>query len=168
MRKKASLSHKGKKHSEETKKKIAEAHRGKKKHFSEEWRKKQSLAKKGRKLGEDTRKKLSLSKMGTRNPQYGRLGKQAAHWTRGRYKTAEGYVFVYVGPLHPRAINDKYITEHRRVMENHLGRYLTNVEVVHHIDGVRDNNIITNLMLFANQAEHRKHHDAVRRKRHES
>jgi hypothetical protein len=42
-------------------------------------------------------------------------------------------------------------------MENHLGRYLEQNEVVHHIDGDRSNNHINNLKL-TNQSDHAKEH----------
>ena len=52
-----SLHQKGKKHSEETKKKMSEAKKGKQ--LSEEHKKKMSEAKKGKQLSEETKKKMS-------------------------------------------------------------------------------------------------------------
>lgn len=43
-------------------------------------------------------------------------------------------------------------------MEEHLGRKLTSIEVVHHIDGDKSNNDIKNLKLFPNKSEHTKYH----------
>jgi len=43
-------------------------------------------------------------------------------------------------------------------MECKIGRYLTEDEVVHHVDGNKSNNKISNLILFKNQSEHIKHH----------
>ena len=49
------------------------------------------------------------------------------------------------------------IQEHRQVIETFLGRKLTK-EVVHHIDKDKENNKLSNLMLFPNQSEHLKFH----------
>ena len=62
----------GKKHSEETKKKMAEANKGKK--MSEESKKKNSEAHIGKHPSEETKKKLREAKKGEKNPAFGK------HW----------------------------------------------------------------------------------------
>jgi predicted RNA-binding Zn-ribbon protein involved in translation (DUF1610 family) len=49
------------------------------------------------------------------------------------------------------------ILEHREVMEQHIGRRLLSTEYVHHIDGDKTNNAITNLQITTAKA-HATHH----------
>ena len=54
------------------------------------------------------------------------------------------------------------VPEHRTVLEEHLGRLLTDDEVVHHINGRKRDNGIENLFLCANVSAHsRAHHSIV-------
>ena len=66
---------------------------------------------------------------------------------KGRYKE-NGYVLAKA-PYHPNANSRGYVAVHRLIMENKLGRYLDKrTELVHHIDGNRENNSIDNLKLI--------------------
>ena len=64
-----------------------------------------------------------------------------------------GYVLVYF-PGHPNAMCDGTVFEHRLVMEEILGRYLTQGETVHHINRIRNDNSPTNLKLYDSRSEH--------------
>lgn len=75
----------------------------------------------------------------------------------GGRKTYNGY-YALLRPEHPFANKAGYVYEHRLVMEKILGRYLKPEEVVHHIDENKKNNIIENLMLFENCGKHTQHH----------
>lgn len=58
------------------------------------------------------------------------------------------YLYALV-PDHPNATKNGYVLEHRVVMENFVGRYLTREEIVHHIDENKHNNDISNLRLMS-------------------
>ena len=67
--------------------------------------------------------------------------------TKGRYTTTKGYVLLYK-PGHPTATKAGYIMEHRFVMEQVLGRFLQKTEIVHHLDGNKQNNQPENLVVM--------------------
>lgn len=73
-------------------------------------------------------------------------------WKGGR-TIISGYVYIY-SPEHPNRTKDKYVCEHRLVMEKKLGRYLKKEEVVHHINHNRLDNSIENLMLLPSTGKH--------------
>jgi hypothetical protein len=57
-------------------------------------------------------------------------------------------------PSHPNANNQGYVAEHRLVMEKEIGRLLRRGEVVHHINLIKTDNKISNLVLFASDRDH--------------
>lgn len=75
-------------------------------------------------------------------------------WKGGRTNHISGYIFVRCEG-HPRSYDKgHYVFEHVLVMEKHLGRYLRDKEIVHHINGIKDDNRIENLQLFQNNSKH--------------
>ena len=92
-----------------------------------------------------------------------RAGDGHPEWQGGRHINKSGYIEVYC-PDHPMVVEknkkreaksngkyyrkEKYMLEHRLVMEKKIGRYLLPEEVVHHIDGNKQNNAPENLGLF--------------------
>lgn len=97
---------------------------------------------------------LKRFKIKVRNLGEHSIGKKPPNYV-GKFKTKQGYIYVSV-INHPNMRKGNYVLEHRLVMEKHLGRYLTKEEVVHHINGIKDDNRIENLMLFANDSDHHK------------
>ena len=68
-----------------------------------------------------------------------------------------GYKYIYK-PNHPNAINGgRYVAEHRLVLEDKIGRFLTNDEVAHHKNGDKRDNRPENLELMT-FSKHSSHH----------
>jgi hypothetical protein len=65
-------------------------------------------------------------------------------------------------PGHPRANNiSPYVKLSVLNMEEKIGRYLNKNEVVHHINGIKTDDRISNLLLFQSNKEHLKLHRRV-------
>ena len=77
-------------------------------------------------------------------------------WKIEKIVSCGDYNYAVV-PGHPNAIDYDYVLEHRVVMENSLGRLLTEEEIVHHIDENKKNNILSNLELML-KSEHSRMH----------
>lgn len=76
-------------------------------------------------------------------------GETAPRWKGGRRLDPRGYALIWQ-PDHPslEGTTRKYVAEHRLVMERKLGRFLESWETVHHKNGIRDDNRLSNLELW--------------------
>ena len=121
-------------------------------HFTEERRRRMN-PRRGWHMTDEQRKRISEAKKCDYNGLNG-YGHTKKH--------NRGYVTTYC-PCHPRAHSDGYVMLHTVLMERHIGRYLENDEVVHHINHDRADNRIENLMLM----KKKDHMSMHMRERHE-
>jgi len=91
--------------------------------------------------------KLRLSERTKFSKHYHSRSCQATHanpnWKGGKKLHKKGYVQIL--------IDGKYVLEHRYIMEQLIGRTLTEWETVHHINGNRSDNRPENLELKINE-----------------
>ena len=91
----------------------------------------------------------------------GRGGRFASAWKGGRRGGKGHYIYVYK-PNHPRAYR-KVVPEQILIVEKILGRYLNGDEIVHHINGKKDDNRQENLYLFSDDKKHQHYHQSLRK-----
>jgi hypothetical protein len=65
----------------------------------------------------------------------------------GKIFTPRGYVRIYKG-------NIRRVYEHYLVIEQYFGRRPKHPEETHHVNGIKDDNRIQNLIVFKNRASH--------------
>lgn len=101
------------------------------------------------------------SQKGIKKPQSS--GENSGRWGGGRYISTDGYEMVKCeNKFHPSG-RQKYKKAHVIILEESLGRELKTQqgnmgEQVHHIDGDKLNNNLTNLALCQDTREHRNLH----------
>lgn len=112
-----------------------------------------NLGKKGE-LSHQYGKKMSPATREKMQAIYDRIAEERRY---GIKKNSDGYVLVY-SPNHPHCDKGGYVLEHRLVYENFIGRVLNSNEIIHHINGIKDDNRVENLAL-TNRSEHFKLHN---------
>jgi len=77
-------------------------------------------------------------------------GERSNRWKGGR-TTKQGYIVVQLTPgnfFYSMADSKGKVYEHRLIMAQHLNRHLLPWEIVHHINGAKDDNRLENLRLL--------------------
>lgn len=100
--------------------------------------------------------KYYTSEEGRKRGAEKRKGKNHPKWKGGK-AICDGYVYI-LNRNHPSRNSGNYIAEHRLVMEKYLGRYLKKWEIIHHKNGIRDDNRLKNLEIVVNK----KHFGKIR------
>lgn len=114
--------------------------------------KKISKALTGKKLSKEHKKNLSESHKGKKPTKEARLKMTYAQHNRQgaevRKINSRGYATIFM-PEHPHKMggSGSRVYEHRLIMEKKIGRYLDGDEVVHHLNGKKDDNRPENLYL---------------------
>lgn len=86
-------------------------------------------------------------------PFYRRFGEQDQDVRVHQFCSRDCYMqWRQIGSTSYLKIGPRHI--HRVVVEEFIGRPLTSIEVVHHVDLDRQNNALTNLMLFPDSRTH--------------
>lgn len=84
-------------------------------------------------------------------------GEDHPRW-KGGTKDKYGYKQIKLYPGDPYYEMSKhksdYVLEHRVVMARHIGRSLKSTEIVHHVNGIKDDNRIENLELLEDMTRH--------------
>lgn len=78
-----------------------------------------------------------------------RKGEHNRNW-KGGIKQAHGYILIK-NPGHPRASSQGYVREHILVWEQFAGKSLPDGWVVHHFNGIKNDNRPSNLLAMPNK-----------------
>ncbi len=77
-------------------------------------------------------------------------GSATSNWKGGQWHSGKGYLYIKLAPddfFHPMMNKAGYVQRDRLVMAKHLGRCLQPWEKVHHKDGIKDHDDLSNLEL---------------------
>jgi hypothetical protein len=76
-------------------------------------------------------------------------GEKHPSWKGGKFKTSSGYIVVKK-PEHPHAHKSGYVFEHIVIWEETHGKALPKGWIVHHLNGIKDDNRPANLVALPN------------------
>lgn len=89
------------------------------------------------------------------NIHIGSTEKDNGNWKGGIITRSDGYIMKRIGVISRDKKGARYVLLHRIVMEESIGRKLLRSEIVHHKNGNRSDNQISNLKIMT-QSEHAK------------
>lgn len=114
----------------------------------------------------DTQNRLRsvLSENGKKNGF--KKGNNHPNWKGGIKKNADGYIKVLIESTNPyfKMSVCGYVKRSRLIMAESLKRCLESTEIVHHCNGVRDDDDIDNLMLLKDHSNHATLHHKLRKR----
>lgn len=85
--------------------------------------------------------------------KWDRRGNKNPAWKGGKVMSNEGYILIHT-PAHPRANHSGYVREHILIWERTHEKPLPKGCIVHHLNGIKNDNRPQNLTAFPN----RKHY----------
>lgn len=97
-----------------------------------------------------------------KNRSNARKGEKGSNWHGGKTKTSGGYKQIYM-PGHHRADSRGYVLEHIFVFERETGIKIPNNCCIHHLNGEKCDNEITNLCMLTHSAHTILHHKGAKR-----
>jgi len=111
------------------------------------WKEEKSCYQIGRQFGlRGTSVNKAMEKLGIPRRQVGSMkGRSHPNWKGGRSKSGSGYIIIHK-PEHHRARKNDYVFEHIVVWEEAHHQPLPDGWVVHHLNGVKDDNRPKNLL----------------------
>lgn len=77
--------------------------------------------------------------------------------SKEKHMKQNGYIYIK-NWNHPNRTKQNLVAEHRLIVEKEIDRYLTEIEIVHHVDEDKHNNVPSNLYLCRNRLEHKVAH----------
>jgi hypothetical protein len=96
------------------------------------------------------------------NRSEARKGEKGANWKGGIKTTKKGYRMVLC-PDHHRADKCGYVMEHILVWEKESGTNLPDNCCIHHLNGIKNDNRISNLCVMLHNAHTAYHHTGAKR-----
>lgn len=97
------------------------------------------------------------------NKYISKSGSKHHNWKGGKLVSKDGYIYLHISLIpedehvlvRPMLNNADYVLEHRLIMARQINRSLHVKEIVHHMNGVKNDNRPENLMLCSNSS-HKK------------